>query len=95
METKSSNSVPLETNTAQLSKKAAWILRIIVVGLFSLWLMCVFYLRAQIRRDEAKVERNRIEAARRQEFQRRGAQYRQDLQNFNQGVRTRNVFDER
>lgn len=83
----------VEVDGYVFSRKALWIGRIVIVCLFALWLVCVCYLRAQIRRDKAKVEQNRIEAARREEFLRRGVQYRQELDEFNQGVRSRNVFD--
>ncbi len=79
----------------QFSKSTVWTVRGIILLLLVLWIMGGVYLSNQIKQDEQRIEQSRIEAARRQEFQRRGAQYRQDLQNFNQGVRTRNAFDER
>lgn len=79
----------------QFSKSMIWTVRGIIFLLLALWIMGGVYLSNQVKQDEQRIEQSRIEAARRQEFQRRGAQYRQDLQNFNQGVRSRNVFDGR
>ena len=84
-----------DTNTEPFSKKTVWILRIVLLVLFSLWVACVCYLRSQIRQDKAKLEQARIEASRHNDFLRRGAQYRQELNKFNQGVRSRSAFDER
>ncbi|MBQ8033290.1 MAG: hypothetical protein IJ266_05010 [Elusimicrobiaceae bacterium] len=84
-----------EDTLVPFSKRTLWTIRGVLLGLAVMWFSLGIYLHHQAAQSKAKVERNRIEAARRQEFQRRGAQYRQDLQNFNQGVRSRNVFDGR
>lgn len=80
---------------AQYPPRTVWKIRFVLLGLLSIWILGAWFFHHQVKQDEQRIEQSRIEAARRQEFQRRGAQYRQDLQNFNQGVRTRNVFDER
>lgn len=59
------------------------------------WFGLGIYLHVQVAQSRAKVAQSRIEEARRQEFLRRGAQYKQDLQERNQSPRVRNVFDGR
>ncbi len=80
---------------SQYPPRTVWKIRFVLLGLLSIWIVGALFLHYQVKKDEQRIEQSRIEAARRQEFQRRGAQYRQDLQNFNQGVRSRNVFDGR
>ncbi len=71
--------------------KILLVLGILIIAWFSLG----FYLRHEVKVSRAKVEQNRIEESRRQEFMRRGAQYQQDLQQRTQTPRVRNVFDGR
>ncbi len=80
---------------AQYSPRTVWKIRIVLICLLFVWIVGALFFHYQVKQDEKRIEQSRIEASRRQEFQRRGAQYRQDLQNFNQGVRSRNVFDGR
>ena len=77
------------------SKRKLWTVRVILLVIVVGWVGLWFYLHHQVRVARAKVEQNRIEASRRNEFLRREAQYKQDLSNFNQGVRSRNVFEGR
>ena len=70
--------------------------RIILGGILLIaWFALGIYLHVQAAQSRAKVEQNRIEAARRAEFMRRGAQYQQDLQQRTQSPRVRNVFEGR
>ena len=77
------------------SPKTIWILRTVIVGLFIAWLSCMCYLHNQIQQDKAKLEQRRLEASRRQELMRRGAQYQQNLQQRSGLSRVRNVLDGR
>lgn len=77
------------------SKRAILIARVVLLVLFSIWLIGAIYLRAQVKEARARVEQSRIEENRRQEFLRRGAQYQQDLQRRTQTPQTRNAFDGR
>lgn len=71
----------------------------IILGVVSvlvlLWLALGIYLQGQVKQSRAKVAQSRIEEARRQEFLRRGAQYKQDLEQRAMPSRVRNAFDGR
>ena len=71
------------------------ILLVVLSVLLVAWFGLGMYLHIQVAQSRARVEQSRIEANRRNEFSRRGAQYRQELDEFNQGVRSRNAFDGR
>lgn len=75
------------------SKRTLWTIRIVLLGLVVSWFSLGIYLHYQAKASRAKVEQNRIEQSRRNEFLRRGAQYRQELEEFNQGVHSHNAFD--
>ena len=64
---------------------------ILVIAWFGLGL----YLHVQVVHSREKVAQNRLEAQRKEEFLRRDAQYRQDLERRTQAPRVRNVFDGR
>lgn len=59
------------------------------------WFALGIYLHQQVVQSRARVAQSKIEDARRQEFLRRGAQYKQDLRQRTQTPQTRNVFDGR
>ena len=75
-------------------KSKFWVLVILSVMVVA-WFILGIYLHVQVVQSRSKVEQNRIETSRRQEFLRRGAQYKQDLQQRNQPSKARNVFDGR
>ena len=75
-------------------RKARTILIVLTVMVIA-WFGLGIYLHVQVVQSRAKVEQNRIEEARRQEFMRRGVQYKQELQQRTQTPRVRNVFDGR
>ena len=77
------------------SKRKLWTIRIVLLILISVWGTLWLYFHHQIRIGRAKVEQNRIEETRRQEFLRRGAQYQQDLQQRATPSRVRNALDGR
>ena len=79
----------------QFSKPMTWIIRIGIVSLFLLWIAGGLYLNYQVKQDERRMEEARLEAQRREDRIRRGAQYKQELQERNQTPRARNVFDGR
>jgi len=79
----------------QFSKRTIWIVRSVILVLVALWIAGGLYLNYQVKQDEQRIEQNRIEVQRREEFLRRGAQYRQDLQERTGAPRVRNVFDGR
>lgn len=79
----------------QFSKSTIWIVRFIIIVLFALWIVGGLYLNNQVKQDEERIERNRLEAQRREEFLRRGAQYKQDLQQRAAPSGVRNAFDGR
>ncbi len=73
-------------------RKIRWgVLGILILAWFGLGI----YLHVQVAQSRAKVAQSRIEESRRQEFLRRGAQYKQDVQQRTQTPRVRNVFDGR
>ena len=80
---------------AIVSNRKMQIILGIVSVLVLLWCGLGIYLHVQVAQSRAKVEQNRIEESRRQEFLRRGAQYRQDLQQRATPSRVRNAFDGR
>lgn len=80
---------------AQFSPRTVWKIRIVLLGLLGIWVVGALYFHYQVKQDEQRIEQNRIEEARRQEFLRRGAQYRQDLQQRATPSRVRNAFDGR
>lgn len=75
-------------------KSKLWVLVILSVMTIA-WFILGIYLHVQVAQSRAKVEQNRLEAARQQELQRRSALYKQELQERNQTPRARNVFDGR
>ena len=77
------------------SARTVLIIRLVIVSLLFIWVAGGMYLHHQVKQDEQRIEQNRIEQSRRDEFLRRGAQYKQRLNEFNTGSRSRNVFDER
>ena len=77
------------------SKRKLWTIRIVLLILISVWGTLWLYFRQQVREGRVKVAQHRLEEARRQEFLRRGAQYKQDVQQRTQTPRVRNVFDGR
>lgn len=82
-------------NNIRLGPKGKiWVLVIMSIITIA-WFALGIYLHVQVVQSRAKVEQSRIEEARRQEFLRREAQYKQDLQERNQAPRVRNVFDGR
>lgn len=68
---------------------------IVLVGMLFAWFILGIYLHVQVAQSRAKVEQSRIEQARHDEFLRRGAQYKQDLQQRATPSRVRNAFDGR
>ena len=71
-----------------------WIL--VLMSILTLaWFALGIYLHVEAAKSRAKVEQNRLEAQRREEFMRRGVQYQQELQQRNQAPRVRNVFEGR
>jgi len=79
----------------QFSKSMIWVLRIVTIGLFTLWVAGGLYLNNQVKQDEKRIEQARLEAQRREEHNRRGTQYKQALQQRTQTPRSRNVFEGR
>ncbi len=79
----------------QFSRPVVWVLRIAIIGLFSLWIAGGLYLNYQVKQDERRIEETRLEAQRREERIRRGTQYKQELQERTQTPRSRNVFEGR
>lgn len=81
--------------TAQLAlaDRKVRIILVVLALILAAWFALGYYLHLQVVQSRAKVEQNRIEANRRQEFKRRGAQYRQELQQRRQPARTRSIFD--
>ena len=75
--------------------KRKWGLMILGGILVIAWFALGIHLHMQAVQGRAKVEQNRIERARRQEFMRRGVRYKQGLQERTQTPRGRNVFDGR
>ena len=75
------------------SKRTLWTIRIVLLGLVGIWLAGAMYLHSQVKQARAAVEQERIEANRRQEYVRRGVQYKQALQERTQTPQTRNAFD--
>jgi len=59
------------------------------------WFGLGFYLHMQVVESRAKVEKNRIEAQRKDARARREAQYKQEVQQRTKAPQTRNVFDGR
>ena len=80
---------------ASFSTRTVCMIRVVVLSLLLIWVAGGMYLHYQIKQDEQRMEQARIEQSRREEFLRRGAQYREELKQFNQSVRSRNVFDGR
>ena len=78
---------------AQFPPRTVWKIRIVLLGLLGIWLAGALFFHYQVKQDEKRIEQARIEQSRRDEFLRRGAQYRQELNEFNQGARSRNAFD--
>ena len=79
----------------KFSRSVTMIIRAGMVLLVVLWIAGGLYLNMQVKQDEQRIEQARIEQNRRQEFLRRDAQYKQDLQRRTQGPQTRNVFEGR
>ena len=77
------------------SARTVCIIRVVVFFLLFVWVAGGMYLHYQVKQDERRIEQARIEQSRRQEFMRRGAQYRQELREFDRGNRSRNALDGR
>lgn len=77
------------------STRTVYMIRMVILSLLLIWVAGGMYLHYQVKQDEQRIEKSRIEQSRREEFLRRGAQYREELKQFNQGVRSRNAFDRR
>lgn len=75
------------------SKRKLWTVRLVLLALLGSWFAIGFYLHHQVVQNRTKLEQQRIETARHNEFLRRGAQYRQDLQQRTGTPRVRNAFD--
>lgn len=86
---------PVNNPVLLWSKRKLWTVRIVLLVLIGSWFAIGFYLHHQVTQNRAKLEQERIEAARHNEFLRRGAQYRQDLQERTGNPRVRNAFDGR
>ncbi len=86
---------PVKNPVLLWSKRKLWTVRIVLLVLLFSWFAIGFYLHQQVVHNRAKLEQERIEAARHNEFLRRGAQYRQDLQERSGAPRVRNAFDGR
>ena len=85
--------VPQQTQpSVQLpSARFVWTFRLVLLGLFILWLAGGLYLQYRVDELSQRIERKKIEAARREEFLRRGAQYQQQLKEFEQRSRSRTL----
>ena len=82
-------------NSIRLGPKGKiWVLVIMSIVTIA-WFALGIYLHVQVVQSRAKVEQNRIEEARRQEFLRRGVQYKQELQQRAAPSGVRNAFDGR
>ncbi len=86
---------PVNNPVLLWSKRKLWTVRIVLLLLIGGWFAVGFYLHYQVTQTRAKLEQERIEAARHNEFLRRGAQYRQDLEQRTGSPRVRNAFDGR
>lgn len=92
---------PTEVNNEVSTPLQHWVKnnkrKILLVGggVLIAWLSLGIYLHVQVVQSRAKVEQNRIEQARHDEFLRRGAQYKQALQQRTAPSRVRNAFDGR
>lgn len=75
------------------SKPVLWMLRAVLLILVTLWIAGGLYLNNQVKQDEQRIEQARIEANRRDEFLRRGAKYKQAMQQRTQASQTRNALD--
>lgn len=95
MNTVHSNKQTVTNPVLLWSKRKLWTVRIVLIVLVGAWISAWLYLHYQIKQGRAKVAQSRIEETRRQEFLRRGAQYKQDVEQRNQAPRVRNVFDGR
>ncbi len=67
--------------------------RIVVLSLFCIWLLGAIYLHQQVVISRAKVGQARLEAQRREERVRRGAQYQQAVQERSRKPQSRNALD--
>ncbi len=77
----------------QLSKPVVWMFRIIILCLFVLWVAGGLYLNNQVKQDEQRIEQARLEAQRKEERLRRGAQYQQAVQERSRKPQSRNALD--
>ncbi len=75
------------------SKRTIWTIRLVLLGLFGIWLAGTIYLHQEIKESRAKVEQKRMEAQRREERVRRGAQYQQAVQERSRKPQSRNALD--
>lgn len=75
------------------SKRTVWTIRIVLLGLFGIWLTGTIYLHQEIKESRARVEQARLEAQRREERVRRGAQYQQAVQERSRKPQSRNALD--
>ena len=89
---------PLERSTAQpqskygrLSRRTVWTIRLVLLGLLAIWVAGAVYLHQDVAEKRAKRERAQAEFNRREEFLRRGTQYRQQLKEFEDRSRARTL----
>ncbi len=79
----------------EFSKPTLWVSVTVIALLGILWIAGGLYLNQQVKKDEERIQQARIEASRREEFLRRGAQYKQDLQQRMAPSGVRNALDGR
>ena len=86
---------PIVQKLPETGSKRKWVWIALGSVLIIAWFALGIYLQLQVVQSRAKVEQKRIEQARRQEFLRRGVQYKQDLQQRAAPSGVRNAFDGR
>ena len=80
----------------QVSRKTVWIVRLVLLGLFAIWVGGALYLHHQVQVDQAAVEKIRLESQRKEERSRREAAYQYQLQErTQQSSRVQNAVDGR
>ena len=93
------NSNPLDSVEAKTPKRwPRWKVVLFLIGVAILiiaWFGLGIYLHYQVVEARARVEKNRIEAQRKDARARREAQYKQEVQQRTKAPQTRNVFDGR
>ena len=93
--TKTNSSSAQQELIVPWTPRRLWTVRLILLILISGWALLWLHVHHNVKVSRAKVETARLEAQRRDERLRRGAQYRQDLQERTQAPQTRNAFDGR